>query len=133
VERQGFYHSGAHPDGLDDEAPIYVQTVAESRGLVFPILSVVHVLSPLFLDSTCFEGQSNTFIHSSLMRQLVAGCVMEGASMMFHGDYKKRCLLTIMVSQILVLIKLISEIKYSPHQKDFSLHYVMKYVTDCNV
>jgi hypothetical protein len=24
-----------------------------------------------------------------------------GHSMMFHGDYKKRCLLTIMVSQIL--------------------------------
>jgi hypothetical protein len=36
---------------------------------------------------------------------------MEGASMMFHGDYKKRCLLTILVSQILLLTQLISEIK----------------------
>ena len=54
--------------------------------------------------------------------QLVAGCVMEGFmifchknvlghSMMFLGDYKKRCLLTIMVSQILYLTQLISEIK----------------------
>jgi hypothetical protein len=49
---------------------------------------------------------------------------MEGASMMFHGDYKKRCLLTIMVSQILLLIKLISEIKYYPCHKDFSLKSV---------
>jgi hypothetical protein len=31
--------------------------------------------------------------------------------MMFHGDYIKRCLLTIMVSQILYLTLLISEIK----------------------
>jgi len=31
--------------------------------------------------------------------------------MMFHGDYKKRCLLTIRVSQILYLTQLISEIK----------------------
>ena len=56
------------------------------------------------------------------MMQLVAGCVMEGSmlfchknvlghSMMFLGDYKKRCLLTIMVSQILYLTQLISEIK----------------------
>jgi hypothetical protein len=44
---------------------------------------------------------------------------MEGASMIFHGDYKKRCLLTIMVSQILLLIKLISEIKYTPSKTDF--------------
>jgi len=56
------------------------------------------------------------------MKQLVAGSVMEGASMMFHGDNKKRSLLTIMVSQILLLIKLISEIKNTPRQKDFSLH-----------
>jgi len=42
------------------------------------------------------------------MKQLVVGSVMEGASMTFHGDYKKRCQLTIMVSQILLLIKLIS-------------------------
>ncbi len=34
-----------------------------------------------------------------------------GHSMMFHGDYIKRCLLTIMVSQILYLTLLISEIK----------------------
>jgi trans-2-enoyl-CoA reductase len=43
---------------------------------------------------------------------LVAGCVIKGSamfcqknilgqSMMLHGDYKKRCLLAIMVSQIL--------------------------------
>jgi hypothetical protein len=38
---------------------------------------------------------------------------MEGASMMFHGDYKKRCLLTILVSRILLLTTLISEIKKS--------------------
>jgi hypothetical protein len=53
---------------------------------------------------------------------LVAGCVMEGSmmfcqknilghSMMFHEDYIKRCLLIILVSQILYLIQLISEIK----------------------
>ncbi len=57
-----------------------------------------------------------------MLKELVAGSVMEGVSMMFHGDYKKRCLLTILVSQILLLIKLISEIKYTPRQKDFSLH-----------
>ena len=34
-----------------------------------------------------------------------------GHSMMFHGDYIKRCLLTILVSQILSLTQLISEIK----------------------
>jgi hypothetical protein len=34
-----------------------------------------------------------------------------GHSMMFHGDYIKRCLLTIRVSQILSLTQLISEIK----------------------
>jgi hypothetical protein len=62
-------------------------------------------------------------VHSSLLKQLVAGSVMEGASLMFHGDYKKRCLLTIMVSQILLLIKLISEIKSTPRQKDFSIHF----------
>jgi hypothetical protein len=38
---------------------------------------------------------------------------VEGASMMFHGDYKKRCLLTILVSQILLVTPLISEIKKS--------------------
>jgi hypothetical protein len=54
------------------------------------------------------------------MKQLVAGSVMEGASMIFHGDYTKRCL-TIMVSQILLLIKLISEIKYTPREMDFFL------------
>ena len=35
-------------------------------------------------------------VYSSLLIQVVAGSVMEGASMMFHGDYKKRCLLTIL-------------------------------------
>jgi hypothetical protein len=43
---------------------------------------------------------------------VVAGSVMEGASVMFHEGYKKRYLLTIVVSQILLLIKVISEIKY---------------------
>jgi hypothetical protein len=54
--------------------------------------------------------------------QLVAGCVMEGSmmfcqknilghSMMFHGDYKRRCIIAIMVSQILQLAQLTSEIK----------------------
>jgi hypothetical protein len=52
-------------------------------------------------------------VDSSLLIQVVAGSVMEGASMMFHGDYKKRCLLTILVSQILLLTQLISEIKKS--------------------
>jgi hypothetical protein len=53
---------------------------------------------------------------------LVAGCVIEGSmmfcqknilqhSMMFHGDYIKICQLTIMVSQILELTQLISELK----------------------
>jgi len=53
---------------------------------------------------------------------LVAGCVMESSmmfcqknilwhSMRFHGDYIKGCLLTTMVSHILYLTQLISEIK----------------------
>jgi hypothetical protein len=42
---------------------------------------------------------------------------MEGASMMFHGDYKKRCLLTILVCQILLLTPLIFEIKKSTTAK----------------
>jgi len=57
-------------------------------------------------------------------KQLVAGSVMEGASMMFHGDYKKRCLLTIMVSQILLLTQLKTEIKNLLLQTDFSLQYL---------
>ena len=57
------------------------------------------------------------------MKQLVAGNVMEAASMAFHGDFKKRCLLTIMVSQILLLTLLISEIKNTQLlQTDFLLH-----------
>ncbi len=55
--------------------------------------------------------RSEQQVDPSLLKQLVAGSVMEGASMMFHGDYKKRCLLTILVSQILPLTKLLSEIK----------------------
>jgi hypothetical protein len=43
----------------------------------------------------------------SLLIQVVAGSVMEGASMMFHGDYKKICLLIILVSQTLLLTQLI--------------------------
>ncbi len=54
---------------------------------------------------------------------LVAGFVMEGSmvfcqknilehSMGFHGDYIKGCLLTLLASQMLELIQLISEIKY---------------------
>ena len=49
-------------------------------------------------------------VDSSLLIQVVAGSLMEGTSMMLHGDYKKRCLLTILVSQILLLT---SEIKKS--------------------
>ncbi len=52
-------------------------------------------------------------VDSSLLIQVVAGNVMEGASMMFHGNYKKRCLLTILVSQTLLLTQLIYEIKKS--------------------
>jgi len=43
-------------------------------------------------------------------------------SMQFHGDYLNRCILTHMVSQILLLIRLISEIKYLLCQKEFFLH-----------
>jgi hypothetical protein len=39
--------------------------------------------------------------------------------MMFYGDYKKRCLLTIMVSQILLLTLIISEIKNTLLQMDY--------------
>ena len=57
-----------------------------------------------------------------MLMHLVAGCVMEGSmvfcqkntlehSVRFHGDYIKGCLLTHMVSQILYLNQLISEIK----------------------
>ncbi len=35
-------------------------------------------------------------------------------SLSFHGDYKKRCILTSGVSQILLLTQLIYEIKYIP-------------------
>ncbi len=46
---------------------------------------------------------------------------MEYASMIY-GDYKKRCLITIMVSQILLLTLLIPEIKNTLLlQTDFSL------------
>jgi len=58
-------------------------------------------------------------VDSSLLIQVVAGSVMEGASMMLHGDYKKRCLLTILVSQILRLTQLISEIKKSTNANKF--------------
>jgi hypothetical protein len=75
------------------------------------------LLSLLFLHSTGFEGQQP--VDSSLSIQVVAGSFMEGASMMFHGGYKKRCLLTILVSQILLLTLLISEIKKSTTAKGF--------------
>jgi len=66
----------------------------------------LHLLCPLSFISNLFWRLSNKLM------QLVAGCVMEGSmvfcqknilgySMMFHGDYKKRCPLTIVVSQIL--------------------------------
>ena len=64
-------------------------------------------------------------VDSSLLIQVVAGSVMESASMMFHGVYKKRCLLTILVSQILLLTQLISEIKTLLLQMDFSLQKVL--------
>ena len=63
-------------------------------------------------------------VDSSLLIQVVAGSVMESAYLMFHGDYKKRCLLTILVSQILLLTQLISEIKNVLLQVDFSLQKV---------
>ncbi len=63
-------------------------------------------------------------VDSSLLIQVVARSVMESAYMMFHGDYKKRCLLTILVSQILLLTQLISEIKNVLLQMDFSLQKV---------
>ncbi len=76
----------------------------------------LHLLCPFSFISYLFWRLSNKLMH------LVAGCVMEGSmvfcqknilghSMMFHGDYIQRCLLTIMVSQILYLTQLISEIK----------------------
>jgi hypothetical protein len=49
-------------------------------------------------------------VDSSCWFKLLLG-VSWNVSMMFHGDYKKRCLLPIMVSQILSLAQLISEIK----------------------
>ncbi len=66
----------------------------------------LHLLCPFSFISNLFWRLSNKLIH------LVAGCVMEGSmvfckknipghSKMFYGDYIKRCLLTIMVSQIL--------------------------------
>jgi hypothetical protein len=74
-----------------------------------------HLLCPFFFISL-FWRLSNKLMH------LGAGFVMEGSMMfcqknilghsrLFHGDYKRRCLLTIMVSQILQLTQLISEIK----------------------
>jgi hypothetical protein len=43
-------------------------------------------------------------------------------SMSFHGDYIKRCILTHRVSQILLLTRLISEIKYLAANRLF-LHF----------
>jgi len=57
--------------------------------------------------------------------QAVAGSIMKGTSMMLYWDYKKRCLLTIMVSQILLLTLLLSEIKNT--QTDFSVHLTFYY------
>jgi hypothetical protein len=65
------------------------------------------------------------------MMHLVDGCVMEGSmvfcqknslehSMRFHGDYIKRCILTHRVSQILLLTRLIYEIKYITANRLFS-------------
>jgi len=58
---------------------------------------------------------------------------MEGASMMYHGDYKKRCLLTILVSQILLLTQLISEIKKSTTAKGFFYNMVKNKRGSCTV
>jgi len=53
---------------------------------------------------------------------------------MFNGDYKKRCLLTIMVSQILLLTLLISEIKNTLLlQTDFSLQMDAKETNSTSV
>jgi hypothetical protein len=43
-------------------------------------------------------------VDSSLLIQVVAGSVMEGASVTFHGDYKKRYLLTIFSQQNYVFL-----------------------------
>jgi hypothetical protein len=72
-------------------------------------------LSPLFyiklvlkvkqqIDAICCWVYHGRF-HDVLPKNIL------GHSMMFHGDYIKRCLLTILVSQILYLTQLISEIK----------------------
>ncbi len=76
----------------------------------------LRLLCPYSFISNLFWTLSNKLMH------LFAGCVMEGSmvfcqknilghSRLFHGDYIKRCLLTIMVNQILQLTLLISEIK----------------------
>jgi hypothetical protein len=73
-----------------------------------------HNLLTLFFFSL---STFNWFLRSgNKLIQVVAGSVMEGDSMMFHGGYKKRCLLTILVSQI--------QLRSQPQQKDFSLHYL---------
>ncbi len=76
----------------------------------------LHLLCPFSFISNLFWRLSNKLMH------LFARCVMEGSmvfcqknilghSRLFHGDYIKQCLLTIMVNQILQLTLLISEIK----------------------
>ncbi len=42
-------------------------------------------------------------------------------SLGFHGDFKKRCLLTTGGIQIMYLTKLISEIKYIPSEGFFTI------------
>jgi hypothetical protein len=71
-------------------------------------------------------------VDSSLLIQVVAGSVVEGASMMFYGYYKKRCLLTILASQILLLTKLIYENKEVNCGKR-SFYYIMTFLTVPNL
>ncbi len=74
----------------------------------------LHLLCPFPLSG--FEGQApSSFILllgvSSKVSMMFFQMNILGHSMMFHGDYIKRCLLTIRVSHILQLTKLVSEIK----------------------
>jgi hypothetical protein len=50
-------------------------------------------------------------------------------SMRFHGDYLKRCLLTHRVSQILLLTRLISEIKCIATNRLFSKYVQLTSIT----
>jgi len=97
----GLLSFGLRSNGFNVKAPSYVQTwLVDSFCCPFSF----------YIQLVLKVGQQ---VDSSLLIQVVAGSVMEGASLRFHGDYKKRCLLTILESQILLLTQQISEIKKS--------------------